>query len=45
MPVHLRGAKPMGQLFSQPETTIDRSQEDLSEEESSGKMDDEENPF
>lgn len=36
----------MGQLFSQPESGGDRSQEDSSSEEgASGKMDDEENPF
>lgn len=35
----------MGQLFSQPEVATDRSQEAFSEEDSNGKLDDDENPF
>lgn len=36
----------MGQLFGQPEATTDRGQEEsFSEENTSGKPDDDENPF
>ncbi|KZP32895.1 hypothetical protein FIBSPDRAFT_943867 [Athelia psychrophila] len=41
-----KGGKPMGQLFSQPEAPADRSQEEsLPEANTSGKTDDDENPF